>query len=98
LQGLNANIAGERITIGQGQAAMAVQYMRLPHHIEERQLDHPKYETVWRLMHRIQEAMGKRDALTSYRGNFPLSLYFSILSITQSSLSQTPPQIRACGL
>lgn len=29
----------------------------------QRQLNHPKYDTVWRLMHKIRSAMGKRDAL-----------------------------------
>jgi DNA-directed RNA polymerase subunit RPC12/RpoP len=34
----------------------------------QRQLGHPKYDTVWRLMHRIREAMGKRDALYQLEG------------------------------
>jgi transposase-like protein len=34
----------------------------------QRQLGHPKYETVWRLMHRIREAMGKRDDLYHLQG------------------------------
>jgi hypothetical protein len=34
----------------------------------QRQLGHPKYDTVWRLMHRIREAMGKRDALYLLEG------------------------------
>ena len=34
----------------------------------QRQLGHPKYETVWRLMHRIREAMGNRDALYQLQG------------------------------
>ena len=34
----------------------------------QRQLDHPKYDTVWRLMHRIREAMGKRDTLYMLQG------------------------------
>lgn len=29
----------------------------------QRQLNHPKYDTIWRLMHKIRNAMGKRDAL-----------------------------------
>jgi hypothetical protein len=29
----------------------------------QRQLNHPKYDTIWRLMHKIRSAMGKRDAL-----------------------------------
>ena len=29
----------------------------------QRQLDHPKYDTVWRLMHKIREGIGKRDSL-----------------------------------
>ncbi len=27
----------------------------------QRQLNHPKYDTVWKLMHKIRDAMGKRD-------------------------------------
>ncbi len=34
----------------------------------QRQLGHPKYETVWRLMHRIRDAMGKRDDLYQLQG------------------------------
>ena len=34
----------------------------------QRQLDHPKYDTVWRLMHKIRHAMGKRDALYQLDG------------------------------
>jgi hypothetical protein len=34
----------------------------------QRQLDHPKYDTVWRLMHKIRQAMGKRDALYQLDG------------------------------
>lgn len=34
----------------------------------QRQLDHPKYDTVWRLMHKIRAAMGKRDALYQLEG------------------------------
>jgi hypothetical protein len=34
----------------------------------QRQLDHPKYDTVWRLMHKIRQAMGKRDALYQLEG------------------------------
>lgn len=34
----------------------------------QRQLDHPKYDTVWRLMHKIRSAMGKRDALYQLEG------------------------------
>lgn len=34
----------------------------------QRQLNHPKYDTIWRLMHKIREAMGKRDALYSLNG------------------------------
>lgn len=34
----------------------------------QRQLGHPKYDTVWRLMHRIREAMGKRDDLYTLSG------------------------------
>ena len=34
----------------------------------QRQLDHPKYETVWRLMHKIRSAMGNRDALYRLEG------------------------------
>ena len=29
----------------------------------QRQLDHSRYETIWTMMHRIREAMGKRDSL-----------------------------------
>lgn len=29
----------------------------------QRQLSHPKYDTIWRLMHKIRDAMGKRDGL-----------------------------------
>jgi hypothetical protein len=34
----------------------------------QRQLNHPKYDTIWRLMHKIREAMGKRDALYQLEG------------------------------
>lgn len=34
----------------------------------QRQLDHPKYDTVWRLMHKIRGGMGKRDALYRLEG------------------------------
>lgn len=34
----------------------------------QRQLNHPKYDTVWRLMHKIRDAMGKRDALYLLEG------------------------------
>lgn len=34
----------------------------------QRQLNHPKYDTIWNLMHKIREAMGKRDALYQLRG------------------------------
>ncbi len=34
----------------------------------QRQLNHPKYDTVWRLMHKIRSAMGKRDALYQLEG------------------------------
>lgn len=34
----------------------------------QRQLDHPKYDTVWRLMHKIRDVMGKRDALYRLEG------------------------------
>jgi len=35
----------------------------------QRQLNHPKYDTVWRLMHKIRSAMGKRDALYRLEGS-----------------------------
>src|SRR5690606_3297112 len=34
----------------------------------QRQLEHPKYDTIWRLMHKIRTAMGKRDALYQLEG------------------------------
>ncbi len=34
----------------------------------QRQLEHPKYDTVWRLMHKIRDAMGQRDALYHLEG------------------------------
>ena len=34
----------------------------------QRQLDHSRYETVWVMMHRIREAMGKRDSLYELTG------------------------------
>ncbi len=34
----------------------------------QRQLHHPKYDTVWRLMHKIRSAMGKRDTLYQLEG------------------------------
>ncbi|MFT4986048.1 MAG: hypothetical protein ACI81Y_001456 [Glaciecola sp.] len=34
----------------------------------QRQLNHPKYDAVWRLMHKIREVMGKRDALNRLEG------------------------------
>ncbi len=33
-----------------------------------RQLDHSRYETIWTMMHRIREAMGKRDSLYELTG------------------------------
>ena len=35
----------------------------------QRQLNHPKYDTVWRLMHKIRSGMGKRDALYRLEGS-----------------------------
>lgn len=35
----------------------------------QRQLNHPKYDTIWRLMHKIRSAMGKRDALYTLDGS-----------------------------
>lgn len=34
----------------------------------QRQLNHPKYDTIWRLMHKIRSAMGKRDAFYQLEG------------------------------
>ena len=34
----------------------------------QRQLNHLKYDTIWRLMHKIRSAMGKRDALYQLEG------------------------------
>ena len=34
----------------------------------QRQLDHSRYQTIWSLMHRIREAMGKRDDLYGLNG------------------------------
>lgn len=34
----------------------------------QRQLNHPKYDTIWRLMHKIRTAMGKRDNLYRLEG------------------------------
>ncbi len=34
----------------------------------QRQLDHPRYGTVWSLMHRIRKAMGQRDKLYTLEG------------------------------
>ena len=34
----------------------------------QRELDHPKYDTVWRLMHKIREGMGKRATLYRLEG------------------------------
>ena len=34
----------------------------------QRQLDHSRYETIWTMMHRIREAMGKRDSLYELTG------------------------------
>ena len=34
----------------------------------QRQLNHPKYDTVWRLMHKIRTAMGNRDNLYGLKG------------------------------
>lgn len=34
----------------------------------QRQLNHPKYDTIWRLMHKIRDAMGKRDNLYQLEG------------------------------
>jgi hypothetical protein len=32
------------------------------------QLNHPKYDKVWRLMYKIRSAMGKRDVLYQLEG------------------------------
>ncbi len=34
----------------------------------QRQLDHSRYRTIWSMMHRIREAMGKRDSLYKLEG------------------------------
>ncbi len=34
----------------------------------QRQLDHPRYGTVWSMMHRIRQAMGQRDELYNLEG------------------------------
>jgi hypothetical protein len=34
----------------------------------QRQLNHPKYDTIWRSMHKIRSAMGKRYALYQLEG------------------------------
>jgi len=34
----------------------------------QRQLNHPRYRTVWTLMHRIRKAMGERDSLYNLEG------------------------------
>ncbi len=34
----------------------------------QRQLGHSRYETVWVMMHKIREAMGKRDDLYGFSG------------------------------
>jgi hypothetical protein len=34
----------------------------------QRQLDHKRYESVWSMMHKIREAMGKRDSLYELAG------------------------------
>ncbi len=34
----------------------------------QRQLGHKRYNTVWSMMHRIRQAMGKRDNLYSLEG------------------------------
>jgi len=44
----------------------------------QRQLNHPKYETIWLLMHKIRLAMGKRDALYQLKGSTEFDeAYFS---------------------
>ena len=35
----------------------------------QRQLGHPKYDTIWRLMHKMRGAMGKRDSLYQLEGS-----------------------------
>ena len=35
----------------------------------QRQLNHPKHDTIRRLMHKIRAAMGKRDALYQWEGS-----------------------------
>jgi hypothetical protein len=32
------------------------------------QLNHPKYDKIWRLRHKIRSAMGERDALYRLKG------------------------------
>jgi hypothetical protein len=45
----------------------------------QRQLGHKRYDTVWSLMHRIREAMGKRDALYGLKGEIEFDEgYFEI--------------------
>ena len=55
----------------------------------QRQLDHPKYDTVWRLMHKIREGMGKRDALYQLEGQIEFDEgYFEVATSTKVKLKR----------
>ena len=34
----------------------------------QKQLGHNRYQTIWRMMHKIREAMGNREALYKLQG------------------------------
>ncbi len=55
----------------------------------QRQLNHPKYDTIWRLMHKIREAMGKRDGLYLLQGEIEFDEgYFEIATSKKVKLKR----------
>jgi len=55
----------------------------------QRQLNHPKYDTIWRLMHKIREAMGKRDGLYQLQGEIEFDEgYFEIATSKKVKLKR----------
>lgn len=71
----------------------------------QRQLDHSRYESIWKMMHKIRAAMGKRDSLYELEGMVELDEgYFStetsqkekqILKRGRGSQKQTPVSVMA---
>jgi hypothetical protein len=54
----------------------------------QRQLGHKRYGTVWRLMHKIREGMGKRENLYQLNGSVEFDeSYFEYASSKKQNLS-----------